>query len=245
MPLPLIGAGIMAGATIGSSILNNYFNSKAQDRELAAKRAAADDLKKQGQITAQEYDDLMAQIQSHYATRKGIGQEEDIDNFRKAALGFSTGEDEMNAINSDFDQAGYDKTVEDFVNPYYSRIIGDTANQIQHTAAGAGIGRGTGAALNIAKGTAEKSNELYKEANQMYESDRNFAYKKFQDAIDNQLKKLNYIREGQKYQISTLGNLAQDYTNTQDQAMADQLKVQQDKLNANVNYANAMAGLWS
>ena len=30
---------------------------------------------------------------------------------------------------------------EDYLNPYYSRIIGDTANSIQHSAAGAGIGR--------------------------------------------------------------------------------------------------------
>jgi hypothetical protein len=239
--LPLIGAGIMAGATIGSSLLNNYYNSKAQKRELAAKREAADELKRQGQITDQEYQDLIGQIQSYYANRQGIGQADDISKYRQAIEGYSTGEDEMAGLNTDF---SYDKTQEDFVNPYYSRIIGDTANQIQHTAAGAGIGRGTGAALNIAKGTAEKSNELYREANDMYESDRNFAYKKFQDAIDNQLKKLNYIRQGQQYQIGNLGNLAKDYTNIQDQAMSDQLQAQQDRMNARVNYASAMAGLY-
>ena len=239
--LPLIGAGIMAGATLGSSILNNYYNSKAQERELAAKKKAADDLKREGQITDQEYQDIIGQIESYYANRQGIGQADDISKYRQAIEGYSTGEDEMAGLNTDF---AYDKTQEDFVNPYYSRIIGDTANQIQHTAAGAGIGRGTGAALNIAKGTAEKSNELYKEANDMYESDRTFAYKKFQDAIDNQLKKLNYIRQGQQYQIGNLGNLAKDYTNTQDQAMSDQLKAQQDRMNARVNYASAMAGLY-
>lgn len=239
--LPLIGAGIMAGATIGSSVLNNYYNSKAQQRELAAKKAAADELKRQGQITDQEYQDLISQIETYYANREGIGQAGDISKYRQAIEGYSTGEDEMAGLNTDFN---YDKTQEDFVNPYYSRIIGDTANQIQHTAAGAGIGRGTGAALNIAKGTAEKSNELYSEANKMYESDRNFAYKRFQDAIDNQLKKLNYIRQGQQYQISNLGNLAQDYTNTQDQAMSDQIQAQQDRMNARVNYASAMAGLY-
>jgi hypothetical protein len=242
--LPLIGAGIMAGATIGSSLLNNYYNSKAQDRELAAKKEAADELKRQGQITDQEYRDIIGQIESYYANRQGIGQTDDISKYRQAIEGYSTGEDEMAGLNTDFDKTGYNKTQEDFVNPYYSRIIGDTANQIQHTAAGAGIGRGTGAALNIAKGTAEKSNELYREANDMYESDRNFAYKKFQDAIDNQLKKLNYIRQGQQYQIGNLGNLAKDYTNIQDQAMSDQLQAQQDRMNARVNYASAMAGLY-
>lgn len=242
--LPLIGAGIMAGATLGSSILNNYYNSKAQERELAAKKKAADDLKREGQITDQEYQDLISQIETYYANRQGIGQADDISKYRQAIEGYSNGEDEMANVNTDFDKTGYNKTQEDFVNPYYSRIIGDTANQIQHTAAGAGIGRGTGAALNIAKGTAEKSNELYKEANDMYESDRTFAYKKFQDAIDNQLKKLNYIRQGQQYQIGNLGNLAQDYTNTQDQAMSDQLKAQQDRMNARVNYASAMAGIF-
>ena len=242
--LPLIGAGIVAGSQIGSSLLQNYYNSKAQERELAAKKKAADDLKREGQITDQEYQDIIGQIESYYANRQGIGQADDISKYRQAIEGYSTGEDEMANVNTDFDKTGYNKTQEDFVNPYYSRIIGDTANQIQHTAAGAGIGRGTGAALNIAKGTAEKSNELYREANDMYESDRTFAYKKFQDAIDNQLKKLNYIRQGQQYQIGNLGNLAQDYTNTQDQAMADQLQAQQDRMNARVNYASAMAGLY-
>ena len=239
--LPLIGAGIIAGSQIGSSLLQNYYNSKAQERELAAKREAADELKRQGQITDQEYQDIIGQIESYYANRQGIGQADDISKYRQAIEGYSTGEDEMAGLNTDFP---YDKTQEDFVNPYYSRIIGDTANQIQHTAAGAGIGRGTGAALNIAKGTAEKSNELYREANDMYESDRTFAYKKFQDAIDNQLKKLNYIRQGQQYKIGNIGNLANDYTNTQDQAMSDQLQAQQDRMNARVNYASAMAGLY-
>lgn len=242
--IPLIGAGIMAGATLGSSILNNYYNSKAQERELEAKKKAADDLKREGQITDQEYQDIIGQIQSYYANRQGIGQADDISKYRKAIEGYSTGEDEMANVNTDFDKTGYNKTQEGFLNPYYSRIIGDTANQIQHTAAGAGIGRGTGAALNIAKGTAEKSNELYREANDMYESDRTFAYKKFQDAIDNQLKKLNYIRQGQQYKMGNLGNLAQDYTNIQDQAMSDQLQAQQDRMNARVNYASAMAGLY-
>jgi hypothetical protein len=86
--LPLIGAGIMAGATIGSSILNNYYNSKAQKRELAAKREAADELKRQGQITDQEYQDLIGQIQNYYANRQGIGQADDISKYRQAIEGY-------------------------------------------------------------------------------------------------------------------------------------------------------------
>lgn len=244
MAFPLIAAAIGAGSQIGSSLIQSYYNSEAQDKELAARKEAAEELRRQGQITDQQYQDLMSQIESYYANRQGIGQADDISKYRKAIEGYSTGEDEMANVNTDFDKTGYNKTQEDFLNPYYGRIIGDTANQIQHTAAGAGIGRGTGAALNIAKGTAEKSNELYREANDMYESDRNFAYKKFQDAIDNQLKKLNYIRQGQQYQISNLGNLATDYTGTQDQSIADRIQAQQDRMNAQVNYASAMAGLY-
>ena len=139
---------------------------------------------------------------------------------------------------------GYDKTKEDFLNPYYGAIISDTADQIQHSAAGAGLGRGTGAALNIAKGTAEKSDELYRTAMQEMNQDRSFAYQKFQDAIQNNQNRLNAINQATMNKMNLQGNLAQDYFNTMDQAQADKIAANQDRLNAQTAYATAMAGLY-
>ena len=106
------------------------------------------------------------------------------------------------------------------------------------------MGRGTGAALNIAKGTAEKSDELYRTAMADYQQDRNFAYQQFSDAIRNNQTRLDALRQGTQYKLGLQGNLAQDYVNTQDTAYADQMRAKQDAMAAKQSYDTAMLGLY-
>lgn len=122
--------------------------------------------------------------------------------------------------------------------------MADTTSQLQHTAAGAGLGRGTGAALNIAKGVTEKSDELYRTAMQDYQDERNFAYQKYQDAITNNQNRLNSLLGAKTTQMQMQGNLANDYYDVMDQAQADRIAAEQDRLNAKTSYSTAMAGLY-
>lgn len=240
MAWPIVAA-IAAGAATNliSSGIQSYTANKAAEADREARKEAAEKLRQQGQITDNEYRALINQIDNYYAQRGSLGSKEDVNKFKSDIAGYNP-EDYA----YDFGDFNYNKTKEDFLNPYYGRIIGDTANTIQHTAAGAGLGRGTGAALNIAKGTAEKSDELYKTAMSEYNADREFEYQKYADAIKNNQARLNAIREGQQYKIGLEGDLAQDYYNTMDTAMGDKLKAQQDRLTAQQNYANAIAGLY-
>lgn len=230
---------ISGGAQIIGSGIQGIFGADAQEEELKAKKEAADRLKQMGQITDAEYNALISQIDQYYQNRPTLGNQQDINAYRQALAQYNP--EEYAAEVGDFDKT-YDK--EDYLNPYYGNIIADTANQIQHTAAGAGLGRGTGAALNIAKGTAEKSDELYRTAMQEMNQDRSFDYQKFQDSIVNQQNRLNALRAASETKIGLTGNLAQDYLGTQDQAMADRMKAQQDRLNAQTGYAGAMASLY-
>lgn len=240
MAWPIVAA-IAAGAATNliSSGIQSYTANKAAEADREARKEAAEKLRQQGQITDNEYRALINQIDNYYAQRGSLGSKEDVNKFKSDIAGYNP-EDYAAEVG----EFNYDKTKEDFLNPYYANIIGDTANTIQHTAAGAGLGRGTGAALNIAKGTAEKSDELYKTAMQEYNADREFEYQKYADAIKNNQARLNAIREGQQYKIGLEGDLAQDYYNTMDTAMGDKLKAQQDRLAAQQNYANAIAGLY-
>jgi hypothetical protein len=233
------GALISGGAQIIGSGIQSIFGSDAQEEELKAKKEAAERLKQMGQITDAEYNALISQIDQYYQNRPTLGNQQDINAYRQALAQYNP--EEYAAEVGDFDKT-YNK--EDYLNPYYGNIIADTANQIQHTAAGAGLGRGTGAALNIAKGTAEKSDELYRTAMQEMNQDRSFDYQKFQDAITNQQNRLNALRAASETKIGLTGNLAQDYLGTQDQAMADRMKAQQDRLNAQTGYAGAIASLY-
>ena len=230
---------ISGGAQIIGSGIQGIFGSDAQEEELKAKKEAADRLKQMGQITDAEYNSLISQIDQYYQNRPTLGNQQDINAYRQAIAQYNP--EDYAAEVGEFDKT-YDK--EDYLNPYYGNIIADTANQIQHTAAGAGLGRGTGAALNIAKGTAEKSDELYRTAMQEMNQDRAFDYQKFQDSIVNQQNRLNALRAANETKIGLTGNLAQDYLGTQDQSMADRMKAQQDRLNAQTGYAGAMASLY-
>lgn len=239
MAAPLIAAGIVAGASLLGSGIQAYTQNKAAEAELEARKEAADKLRQQGQITDSEYNSLINQINTYYNQRGSLGTQQDVNQYKQAIQGYKP-EDYA----ADIGQFSYDKSKEDFINPYYSRIIGDTAGTIQHTAAGAGLGRGTGAALNIAKGVSEKSDELYRTAMQDYQQDKEFAYKQYQDAITNNQNRLNALNTATQYKIGLQGNLAQDYYNTQDSRMSDVMKAQQDRLAAQQNYATAMSGLY-
>lgn len=241
MAAPLIAAGIMAGASLIGAGIQSYSQSKAAEAEREAREKAAKQLLAQGQLTNNEYRQVIDSINAYYDQRKGISNAGDVDAYRNAIAQYNP-EDYVADV-GDFNDV-YSKTKEDFINPYYSRIIGDTANTIQHSAAGAGLGRGTGAALNIAKGTAEKSDELYRTAMQDYTQDRNFAYQQFTDAIRNNQARLNALRSGQEYKMTLQGNLAQDYVNTQDARQSDLLKAQQDRLASKQAYDTAIVGLY-
>ena len=79
---------------------------------------------------------------------------------------------------------------------------------------------------------------------QDYQNERDFEYQKYADAIRNNQERLKNLQSNQQFKITQLGNLASDYYNTQDSRMSDLLKAQQDKLNAQQTYANAIAGLY-
>lgn len=237
--IPILAAGIAAAGSLGGSIYSSYKQSEAQKAELQARKEAAAELKKQGQITDNEYSKVISDIENYYANRGSLGTQNDVNEYKQALADYNP--EDYAATDPGFN---YDKTKEDFLNPYYSRIIGDTANQIQHSAAGAGLGRGTGAALNIAKGVSEKSDELYRTAMSDYTQDRQFAYTQYQDALKNAQNRLNAIRQGTEYKMGLQGNLAQDYYANQDAQMSDIMKAQQDRLNAQTQYSMGMAGLY-
>lgn len=239
--VPLIVAGAIAGAAgqLGGAAIQGYYADKASEREADARKQAASQLRAQGQITEGQYNELINQINNYYNTRGSLGTQSDVNAYKQAIANYNP-EDYA----ADVGEFNYGKTVEDFTNPYYAQIIGQTRDQLQHTAAGAGLGRGTGAALNIAEGVASKSDELYNTAMNQYNQDRQFEYQKYADAIQNNQNRLNALRTANEYKLGLQGNLAQDYYNTKDSRMSDVLQAQQDRMNAQVGYASAIAGLY-
>ena len=235
----LIGAAAGMAGQLGGAAIQGYYSNEASKREANARKEAAAQLRQMGQLTDAEYQNLIGQINDYYSTRGSLGTQSDVNAYKQAIAGYNP-EDYA----ADVGEFNYGKTVEDFANPYYAQIIGQTRDQLQHTAAGAGLGRGTGAALGIAQGVASKSDELYNTALNQYNQDRTFEYQKYADAIRNNQNRLNALNTAQQYKIGLQGNLATDYYNTQDSKMSDLMQAQQDRMNAQAGYASAISGLY-
>lgn len=233
-----------AFASLVGTAVNAMTASDQASAERRARRKAAEKLLEQKQITETQYDDLIKDIDEYYATRQSLGNKEDISTYRDLMKGYDPDEYVF-----DLDKYGsfdikYDKTKEDFLNPYYNQIIGDTAATVQNTAAGKAMGHSTGAANAIAKAVAQKEDELYKTALNEYNIDRNQSYKEYSDYITRMQEQLNAQREGKQYQLQQYGNLANDYLNTQDQYMRDLMQAKSDKLGTSNQYAVSMASLY-
>ena len=230
---------IIAGAVAAGSIASSLYNS-SKDRE--ARADLVDRLDKMKTQSDNQYDEILRDIAGYYDRRGSLGTAQDASAYKKAIEGYNP-DDFIYKQDKTFDET-YNKTRDDFINPYMQTIIGDEVANVQHSAAGAGLGRGSGAAQAIAQAVAEKENELFKEAQQEYKDDRNFEYQKYNDYARQMQEALNQKRAATDTKLTMQGNLAQDYYNVMDSAQADKLRAQQDKLATGATYSTAMAGLY-
>ena len=230
--LPVILGLAAAAGSMGADLYNGY-----KDRESRAN--GRDWAREQRNQAAADYDRILNGIENYYDERGSMGTQADVDAYRAAIAGY-----DPNSFVYNRKQFGYGKTRDDFLNPYYDQIIADTAGTVQQTAAGAGLGRGSGAAMNIADAIVKKNEDLYKDAQAMYESDRDFEYRKYNDYATAMQDALNQRRAATDTKIAMQGNLANDYYNVMDARQADRLRAQQDKMNTIATYNNAIAGLY-
>lgn len=230
-----VGLGVMAANLIG-----NQLNSAAEQEQKQQGRAYLQGAQSSANSA---YNNIINGLDAYYKQRGGLGTSQDVTKYRQAIEGYDP--DSFVYTPGQFNAADYGVgSREDYINPYYDQIIGDTAAQVQHTAAGAGLGRGSGAARAIATEVAQKNNELWKEANQEYKDERSFAYNQYADYIRNMQNALDARRAATDTKVSMQGNLANDYYNVMDSAQSDRLKALQDQIATNSTYSTAMAGLF-
>lgn len=225
-----IGQGINTGVDIWKYLDDRDRTSRARSR-IADSQEDVDN----------QYAAMLADLEQYYNDRGSLGTEDDVNEYKKLISSYNPSD----YVYSDFGKFSdeYNKTVDDFVNPYYDQIIKGTSDALQHTAAGAGLGRGTGAALNIAQGVAEKEDELYKTALNAYNTDRSQAYTEYNDYIKNMQSKLDSLNNATQTQATLYGNLANDYYDAMDAKQTALTNLKSDKIASDQGYAAAMAGL--
>ena len=229
------GAGAAAGAAFGPwgavigggvGLLAGAFQAWANSDDEKKRQEILENAAKQLNMS-QENLDLM--FKQYYAENNSVGTQQDVDTYQDLVHNY-----DPNEFVYDFDEFNYDKDVDDFYAPNKQAIIDKTADQLQHTAAGAGIGRGTGAANQIATGVAEKNESLYKDALNAYNQDRQFAYQIWNSNIQNQQNKLNQLRSAKDAQMAMYGNLANDFQEWNQNKMQQQMDLETQKANQNL-----------
>lgn len=233
--LPAIIGGAVALGTIASNLYT-------ANKDLQSKRAGRNYLQGAAADVDNKYAGVLRDIDSYYSQRGSLGTAQDAKDYRAAISGYDPNSFAYTPDKT-FDQT-YTKTRDDFINPYYQQIIDDTAATVQHSAAGAGLGRGSGAAASIADAIVKKNEELYRDAQDMFESDRNFEYTKYNDYITMMQNNLDRKRAATDTKLQLQGNLAQDYYSVMDARQADRMAAQQDRMAAANAYNTAMAGLY-
>lgn len=243
------GAGAMAGSDLGpygalaGGILGGLaglFGAYEQEQDAKKKQEILDYAKEQYNLSQDKVEELMRKY--YEEPSNFLGTKEDVKAYRDAIgsydpMQFVYGYDPATKKLGDI-SFEYKNTVDDFVNPYYDKIIGDTTKQIQHSAAGAGVGRGTGAANAIATGVAQKENELYNTALNQYNTDRSQSYTEWAGNIDKMQQRLNQLKAATDTKLNLQGNLAGDYLNTQKERVQDEIAQKQQRTAGDLQLAN-------
>ena len=221
--------GALAGGALG--LIGGIFSAYGDETDERRKKQLLAEAQEKFNLTQDQVDSLLEQYYEN--PDNFLGTPEDVQAYREYVQNYNP-----NDYVADYDEFNYDKTVDDFVNPYYDKIIADTSKRIQNSAAGAGVGRGTGAANAIAQGVAEKENELYQTALNQYNTDRAQSYTEWSGNIDKMQQRLNALRAATETQGNNLGNLAQSYTESQQNKFSDQIGALQNRSNGNLQLAS-------
>ena len=235
-----MGAGAAAGASFGpygaiiggaAGLLGGIFSEYENAKNERERREA---IEKVAQQFNMDMADAEQMLQNYYKDNKAIGTQQDIQTYRDLVDNY-----DPNEFVYDYKDFDYDKSVDDFYGPNRQAIIDKTADAVQSRAAGAGIGRGTGGANMIAAAVADKNEDLYRDAQNALNQDRQFAYNVWNAQIQQGQNRLNQLQNAVNTQIGMYGNLAQDYQDWQSNMMQQQLDLQQNKAANKMNLALA------
>lgn len=213
--------GALAGGAIGlaAGLFGEY---EAAENEKEKRRI----LEKAAQQLNTSTKALEDSVKRWYNENPSIGSKDDVAKYSQLVSDYDPNEFVYDA--EEFDN---NYNVDDYYAPNKEALIEKTADALQAKAAGAGIGRGTGAANQIATGVAEKNEELYKDALAAMNQDRQFAYNLWNAKIQQGQNRLNQLKNAKDTQLSLYGGLAEDYQNWNKAQLQSMIDLDQQKTN--------------
>lgn len=229
-------ADIIEGAVKGTADIGFGVYDRYQQAEAAKK--AKKRVEKVSQQTESDYNQMLEMLDKWRGDQITTASPQMISQYSSLLENFDPSEYGADVEKFEFtDENGKPLTREDFLAKNRDQILQSVTDRIQHSAAGAGLGRGTGAALGIAEGVADKDEELQRLANEEYRTQRQQAYSEWSDYIDKMQRKLDAERAGTESRISMLGGAIGQQQQQESDYMADLLALLENK-RATINQAN-------
>lgn len=220
-----------ADADIGLGAIGNYLANKKAKR---AAQEAVDDVEEQNE-------EILKSISDYYANNgvtEATGGKMSVGDYVNALKAYNP--DEFTYDVQDF---SYGKSAEDFYNENADRILADVAKATQQTAAGAGVGRGTGAAQQIASDQVAKNEELWNDAQSAYNADRAQAYNEWSGYTQAKQNEMAQKASAYNQKVENLGAISQLYLDDAQNEFEDTLNAKiagyQSLNSAKNNLANA------
>lgn len=226
----MIPALLGAGVALGGMAANMYSQSEDRDlqRELQQKKQKAVANAK-AQANA-DYDNMLARLNDYNSNRISLADQGTIDEYKNLLTNYNP-ED----YTYDFDKFSYNKTADDFMNPEAEKIAELAGLKTQARMAGQGAAKGTGALAGMGYSRWEAARDLYKDAQQQMNQDRQNAYQEYGDYIDRMQRKLDTINTNTMNRMNMLGGAVQNEQQAQSDYMSDLMNIIGDKASMNVN----------
>lgn len=181
------------------------------------------------------YGQMEALLDETYANRPQYSTAEDVDTLR-SLLNYNP--EDFAADISPFE---YNKSREDFINYNRDKILADVGKAAQGTAAGAGLGLSRGTGTNIINAQMDKSEQLWNDAWNQYNQDREFERSSYDKDIANNQMRLDRLLGATKDKASGIGGLlgkdeewTKDYLSSKMNLIGDKAKTNTDFTMANM-----------
>ena len=213
--------GAVAGGAIG--LAAGLFSAYEDAQDEKEKRRILEQAAQQLNSSTEE---LQSLVNQWYKDNPSIGSQQDVESYRSLVDNY-----DPNEFVYDYEDFDNNYNVDDYYAPNREALIEKTGDAVQARAAGAGIGRGTGAANQIATAVADKNEALYKDALEAMNQDRQFAYNLWNAKIQQGQNRLNQLKNAKDTQLSLYGGLAEDFQNWNKAKLQSQIDLDQQKMN--------------
>ena len=224
--------GALAGGAVG--LAAGLFSAYEQEQDERKRQKILEQAAQQlNTSTAQ----LKEAVNQWYKDNPSIGSQSDINDYQALIRGGALSDGTVvegydpNEFVYDYEDFDNNYNVDDYYAPNREALIEKTGDAVQARAAGAGIGRGTGAANQIATAVADKNEQLYKDALAAMNQDRQFAYNLWNAKIQQGQNRLNQLKNAKDTQLSLYGGLAEDFQNWNKSQLQSMIDLDQQKMN--------------